>query len=167
MKEKTTTCPACSKKKLIVVEVPYEIPYFGKVRFLTMNCTNCKYRKNEVETEGKRKPAKYRIEIGSPEDLSIRVVKDSQATVSIPGVIKVESSPASNGYITNIEGVLIKLKNAISFAESDLEDESMKKKARVLEKKIDDAIKGKEKLVLEIDDIAGNSAIISDKAERS
>ena len=44
--------------------------------------------------------------------MHIRVVKSSEATVKIPHVCTIEPGTASNGYITNIEGILNEMKRA-------------------------------------------------------
>jgi zinc finger protein len=96
--------------------------------------------------------------------MKIRVVKSSNAIVKIPHVGSIEPGEASNGYITNIEGVLQRMKKMIEVLRDDSEDEEDKKKAKNLLKKLLRVMWGQEKLKIMIEDPSGNSAIISDKA---
>jgi len=159
-------CPICKKKTLVLIETLKEVPYFGKLLLFSMNCSSCKYHKSDVEAIEKKDPVTYSIEVDSEEDMKIRVIKSSEATVKIPHITTIESGPSSNGYITNIEGILNKVKAVIESARDNEEDPSAKKKAKKLLKKLNKVIWGQEKLKIIIEDKSGNSAIISDKAVR-
>ncbi len=132
-----------------------------------MECEGCGARKADVEPAERKEPCKYTLEVESEEDLNIKVVKSGEATLKIPHVITIESGPASEGYVTNVEGVLERVKKIIeSSADSDDEDGS-KDKARSLIKKLNKALVGREKIKIILEDPSGNSAIISDKAQKS
>jgi len=161
---KNQVCPICKKKTLTLMEDEKEVPYFGKVYFFSMNCSNCKYHKADVESAERRDPCKYNFEINSEDDLNVRVVKSSEATVKLPFIMAIEPGPSSNGYITNIEGILNRVKYAIEAARDGEEDKNAKKKAKNLLKKLQKVMWGQEKLKIIIEDPSGNSAIISDKA---
>lgn len=156
-------CPICKKKSLILKEEEVEVPYFGKVFIFSMNCSECGYNKSDIEPAERREPCKYTFEVDSEEDMNVKIVKSGEATIKIPHVITIEPGPASNGYITNVEGLLERVKKAIE-SSVDEEDEAAKKKAKNLIKKINKVIFGKEKLKIIIEDHSGNSAIISEKA---
>jgi zinc finger protein len=66
--------------------------------------------------------------------------------------------------VTNIEGILSRVKYQIESVKEMEEDEDDKKKAKNLLKKILNITWGKEKQRIIIEDPSGNSAIISDKA---
>ena len=157
-------CPVCSQKALALTEREQEIPYFGKVFLFSMSCGNCKFHKADIECAEEREPARYSIEVSGTADMSIRVVKSSQATVRVPYVADIEPGEASNGYVTNVEGLLQRIKHQIEVVRDTEEDDAAVKKARGLLKKINGAVLGEEKLKIIIDDPTGNSAIISDKA---
>ena len=114
----------------------------------------------------KKQGMQYTLEINSEDDMSIKVVKSSGATVKIPRIITMESGPASNGYITNVEGVLERVKKIIESAAESEDDKDAKKKAKKMIKKINNAILGRDKLKLVISDPSGNSTIISDKVKK-
>ena len=157
-------CPICSQKALTLMEREEEIPYFGKVYIFSMNCSNCKFHKADVEAIEEKEPAKYTIEISGEEDIKIRIVKSSEATVKIPHVTTITPGPASIGYVSNIEGILNRVKHQIEVLRDESEEKSDKKKAKNLLKKLQKVMWGQETLKIIIEDPSGNSAIISDKA---
>lgn len=161
-------CHFCGEKKLVLREEEIDIPYFGKVYVLSMECEACGYRKADVEPAEQKEPCRYTLEIASEEDLTIRVVKSGEATVRIPHVITIEPGPASEGYVTNIEGLLERVKKMIeSSIDEEDDDDNAKQKARNLIKKMNKALVGREKLKIVIEDPTGHSAIISQKAQKS
>ena len=157
-------CPMCHQKTLSLMEDETEIPYFGKVFLFSMNCKNCKYHIADVESAEQKEPAKYIFELSKVDDLNVRVVKSGSATVKIPHVTEITPGPASNGFVSNIEGILNRVKSAIETARDSEEGEDAKQKAKNLLKKLFRARCGEEKLKIIIEDPTGNSAIISDKA---
>jgi len=157
------TCPFCGKKTLTLRETETEVPYFGKVYLYSMECSSCNFRKNDVEIVERKQPKKQTFVLESEEDLKVRVVKSSEATVKIHYVGEITPGPASNGYITNIEGLIRRMLKQIEFAYESEEDPDVKKKAKKLIKKLKKALMGYEKLKITIEDPSGNSAIISEK----
>jgi len=160
-------CPLCGHNSLILTEKEVEVPYFGKVFLFSMTCNECKYHKADVESTEQKEPVKYEFEISSEDDMKVRVVKSSEATVKLPHIASITPGPASQGYVTNIEGILSRVKYQIESAKEMEEDEEAKKKAKNLLKKILNITWGKEKQKIIIEDPSGNSAIISDKAVKS
>lgn len=160
-------CPICHKKTLTLTEAEKEIPYFGKMYLFSMSCSNCRYHKADVEAAEKHGPSKWAIEISGEKDMKIRVVKSSTADIKIPFITTIESGPASSGYITNVEGVLNRVKRIIEDVRDNAEDKSERKKAKNLLKKLQKVVWGSEKLKIIIEDKEGNSAIISEKAVKS
>ena len=160
-------CPLCNEKTLILTERDTEVPYFGKVYLFSMTCNNCKYHKADIEAMEQKEPVKYEFEITSEEDMKVRVVKSAEATVKLPHIATISPGPAAQGYVTNIEGILSRVKYQIEAAKEIEEEEEDKKKAKNLLKKILNITWGKEKQKLIIEDPSGNSAIISDKAVKS
>ena len=132
-----------------------------------MTCSNCKYHKADIEAAEKKEPCKYTFEINNENDMKVRVVKGSGATVKIPHITTITPGPASQGFVTNIEGILNRVKYQIETARDTAEDDSDKKKAKNLLKKLMKIMWGQEKQKIIIEDPSGNSAIISDRAEKS
>ncbi len=157
-------CPLCHEKTLVLTERETEVPYFGKVYLFSMTCDNCKYHMADIEAAEQKEPVKYEFEISSENDMKVRVVKSAQAIVKLPHLATIIPGPASQGYVTNIEGILNRVKYQIESLKEMEENEEDKKKAKNLLKKITRIILGQEKQKLIIKDPSGNSAIISDKA---
>lgn len=162
---KNQKCPMCHKNTLALTEDEKEIPYFGKVFIFSMNCSACKYKVSDVESATKKLPSKYTFTIEKNKDMKIRIVKSSNATIKIPQLrMSVKPGPASEGYISNIEGILDRFVKIIE-SEKQSEDEKIRKHAKNLLKKIRKVKYGDIKLKIIIEDPAGNSAIISEKAK--
>ncbi|MDP6600177.1 MAG: ZPR1 zinc finger domain-containing protein [Candidatus Woesearchaeota archaeon] len=160
-------CPLCHKKTLALMEKETEVPYFGKVFLFSMTCSNCKYHKSDVEAAERKEPCKYTFEISNEKDMKVRIVKSAEATVKIPHITAITPGPAAQGFVTNIEGILNRIKYQIETARDTAEDNDDKKKAKNLLKKLMKIMWGQEKQKIIIEDPSGNSAIISDKAEKS
>jgi zinc finger protein len=163
---KNQPCPICKKNALTLHEDEQEIPYFGKIAVFGMQCSECGFKKSDVEALEQKEPCKYTFEISSEEDMKVRVVKSSEATVKIPHIVSIEPGPASEGYVTNIEGILERAKDAVESMRDADEDPVAQKKCKNMLKKIQRVMWGREKLKVIIEDPTGNSAIISDKAEK-
>ncbi len=157
-------CPVCGKNGATLTEEEIEVPYFGRLFIFSITCRECGFHQADCEAAEQREPARYEIEISSEDDMNIRIVKSSQATVKIPHVTTITPGPASNGYVSNVEGLLKRVKDQIEHAKDSEEDEEIKKKAKNLLKKLQKVMWGQEKLKIIIEDPSGNSAIISDKA---
>lgn len=163
---KAQPCPFCGEKKMILREEDMDIPYFGKVFVFSMECEACGTKKSDVEPMERKEPCRYTLEVTSEEDLNIRVVKSGEATVKIPHVITIEPGPASSGYVTNVEGLLQKVKEIVQSTIDDEDDEVGAKKAKNMVKKLNKAMAGQEPIKIIIEDPSGHSAIISDKAQK-
>lgn len=159
-------CPMCQKNTLALYETEQDIPHFGKVFLFGMNCSNieCNYKQNDVEVEKQGEPSKIEFTISNPKDLNIRVVKSSEATVKIPQLkMEVEPGVASDGYVSNIEGLLQRFKKILEAERDTAEEDDVKKKVKNLLKKLWRVECGDEELKIIIEDPSGNSAIISEK----
>ena len=157
-------CPICGEPKAILMEQENDIPYFGKVYIFSITCNACKFHKADVECAETKKPTKYSLELTDEKDANIRIVKSSAATVKIPHVTTITPGEVSNGFVTNVEGLLNRVKQQITFIERESDDIVERKKARKLLKKINRGLMGDAKLKIIIEDPSGNSAIISEKA---
>jgi zinc finger protein len=158
-------CPFCHEKTLVLMDTKKEIPYFGTCFLFAMDCSNCGYHKSDIELEKDQEPSRYSVEIDNEKDMSIRIVKSSNATIRLPHVGDIQPGPTSNGYITNVEGILNRMvKQLENIRDNEEEEEENRKKARNMIKKLHKVIWGQEKQKLIIEDPSGNSAIISEKA---
>ena len=160
-------CPICNNKTLTLMEEDKEIPYYGKCFIFSMTCSNCKYHKADVEAAEQREPSRYTLEISSEDDMKIRVVRSGEGTINLVRITKIEGGPESNGYVTNVEGIINRIRSQIESVRDNDEDSDVKKRCKNLLKKLTKIAWGQEKAKLVIEDPTGNSAIISDKAVKS
>ncbi|MCC7572705.1 MAG: ZPR1 zinc finger domain-containing protein [Candidatus Methanofastidiosum sp.] len=157
-------CPSCNKKTLRVNNTVISIPYFGEVLDFTILCSNCGYRRADIMPIELKEPSRYSLNVESACDVSIRIVKSSTCTIKIPelGVI-VEPGPLSEGYISNVEGLLSRISKVISMGMKMGQDEE-KKNGQELIDRINKLIEGEETVCIILEDPLGYSAIASDKA---
>ena len=163
---KNQKCPMCGKDKLTLTEEDYNIPHFGKCFLMTMHCDSCHYHISDVESEENKGSIKITFEVEKEEDMKVRVIKSSEATVKIPQMrMSMEPGAASTGFLSNIEGLLNRFKKIIESERDNADDLSIRKKAKNLLKKLWKVELGDEKLKIIIEDPSGNSAIVSERAE--
>ncbi len=152
-------CPSCRREGVKVNFHRHEIKYFGEVMESVISC-DCGYRHVDVLILGEKEPVRYRIKIEDEEDMNIRVVRSGNSTIEIPELgVKITPGVASEGYITNIEGVLTRVEDVLV----SLKGWEGKEKADELLVRIEGIKRGEEVVNLIIEDPSGNSTIISDK----
>jgi zinc finger protein len=121
-----------------------------------------------VECAEPKPPARYTLDVTCEDDMKIRVVRSSEGTIKIPRIGSIEPGAAANGYVTNVEGVLTRIKDQLEHLKDDSEeDDETKDKARSMIKKLNRVMWGQESVKLIIEDPTGNSAIVSDKAVKT
>lgn len=159
-------CPACGNKTLSLMEQEIEIPFFGNAFMFSMDCSteDCNYHQADVELAENHGPVKIEYEIDSEDDMNVRVVKSAAATLKIPRIMTIEPGEASNGYVTNIEGILSRVKRMLEKTRDDSDDKAVTKKCKNMIKKVQNIMWGHDKIKITIEDPSGNSAIISEKA---
>lgn len=160
-------CPMCMTKNLTLTETTSEVPYFGKLFIFSMHCSNCHYYKSDVEAAEAKEPSKYTFEVQGKNDLTVRVVRSSEGLVKISSVGSLEPGVNAEGFVTNIEGLIMRFKKQIETLRDTAEEEEDKKTAKNLLKKLQNVLWGSEKLKIIIEDPSGNSAIVSEKAVKS
>lgn len=159
-------CPACGvegKAKSIMKEL--EIPHFGKVLETSIQCPECGFKHSDIIALEQREPAKYVLKINK-NTLTVRVVRSQSATVSIPEIgVKVEPGPKSEGYVTNVEGILNRFEDAVKKAMNLFDDDESQINGKNILAKIEELKNGDETATLIIQDPFGQSNIVSDKAK--
>ncbi|HUK49670.1 MAG TPA: ZPR1 zinc finger domain-containing protein [Terriglobales bacterium] len=154
-------CPSCDAESMLTSQNEYEVEHFGAVLISVAACDKCGYRHTDVLTLTEREPIALKARINSLEDLNMRVIKSGTATVTIPEFnASITPGPYSEGYITNVEGLLIKIEDALTFMLSTAKGKRLRKGERML-KQMRDARDAKPHFTLMIKDPFGNSAIIS------
>jgi zinc finger protein len=108
----------------------------------------------------------HKLEISSVDDMNIRVIRSSTAMIELPEFeIKIEPGSASEAYISNIEGVLVRISDVIEQADRFTENNEKNLKVKELLTRIEELRKGIGRATLILSDPMGNSAIISDKTK--
>ena len=159
-------CPACGIEgvaKSIMKEL--EIPHFGKVMETTLLCPSCGFKHSDIIALEQKDPAKYVLEINK-NNLSVRVVRSQSATVCIPEIgVKVEPGPKSEGYVTNVEGVLTRFESAVKKALNLFDDEQSQNNAKKILGEIEELKNGEKTATLIILDPFGQSNVVSENVE--
>jgi zinc finger protein len=142
-------------------QTEYEVEHFGAVLLTVAICQRCGYRHTDVMNLTDRQPLALSVKIGSLEDLNIRVIKSGTATVSIPEFkATITPGPHSEGYISNVEGILLKIEDALTFMLSSAKGQRLRK-GEIMLRKMQAARNSKPRFTLIIRDPLGNSAIVS------
>jgi len=161
------TCPLCGKVAELIT-VKYEIPYFNEVLLTSVSC-ECGFRHSDCVVLGVKDPVRYKLRVKGS-NLFTKVVRSTSGTIRVPelGVV-VEPGPASQAFITNLEGVLDRIKDVVLMAMRWKTEEGDKKavvRCEEILKMIENVIEGKNELTLIIEDPFGNSLIASPEAEK-
>ncbi|MFH1224278.1 MAG: ZPR1 zinc finger domain-containing protein [Candidatus Diapherotrites archaeon] len=155
-------CANCGEPAKIVQTVR-AVQHFGKVIMLTMSCPACGFRFVDVFSAGVRKPSRFEAKVSGANDLRTKIVRSSSSTIRIPELgVTIEPAALSEGYISNLEGLLERIESAASILASSADGEGKPNADAALEK-IRSAKNGSEKFTVIIEDPLGNSALIGKK----
>ncbi|MFA5396420.1 MAG: ZPR1 zinc finger domain-containing protein [Methanomicrobiales archaeon] len=159
-------CLQCSEE----IEYLYktiEIPYFSDALITTVICPSCGFRSVDVMILGENEPARYTLAVSAPKDMEARVVRSTTSTIELPELgILAEPGPICEGFITNVEGVLVRMIDVVNRVISWSEGEELER-AEALKVRIEDMRSGNVPFTLVIQDQDGNSAIIHPNAVKS
>jgi len=156
-------CPSCGRELKVVVST-YDVPFFGNVLLTSISC-ECGFKHADSVVVGEKEPVRYTIKI-SRENLFTKVIRSTSGTIRIPEIgVAVEPGPASQAFITNLEGVLDRVESVVRTAMRwNSEDEEKVKRCKWILERIRNTIEGDEELTLILEDPLGNSLIVSDDA---
>lgn len=154
-------CPSCDTESMLTSQTEYQVEHFGSVLLSVATCQKCGYRHTDVITLAEREAIALTARINSLEDLKMRVIKSGTATVSIREFgATITPGPYSEGYISNVEGILGRIEDALTFMLTTAEGKRLKKGEKML-KQIRMARDTSPRFTLVIKDPLGNSAIVS------
>ena len=163
----TSSCPICNAEITFDWETK-DIPHFGEAMVIAGVCESCGFRISDTILLNQGEPVRYTITIEDVEDLNARVIRSTSGTIRLPELgIDVEPGPASDAYISNVEGVLQKVKGIVAFATKSARDAGVEENAlrgECIIERIEQAMNGVGPLTVILEDPLGNSAIISEKA---
>ena len=160
-------CPICGAKGTFQVNGRIDnIPYFGETMETLAACSNCKFKHADVTHLGEHEPMRHEFLIASEDDMMVRVVRSSTGTIKVPELgVTVKPCSASEGYVTNIEGVLYRIEKAIRLA-IERTDQIRRRRGESKLKKLEDIRRGGVKVRIIMMDPFGNSAIADRGAKK-
>ena len=111
-----------------------------------------------------REPVHFELKVRDLDDLNARVVRSTSGTIRIPELgIDIEPGPASESFVSNIEGVLERVEEILEMVER-WGEAGKTERAHELMSIIERIKAGEHEVTVIIEDPLGNSAIIAEKA---
>lgn len=139
------------------------IPYLREVMYVSATC-ECGFRFADTLLLSQREPARYELYVKDSEELNTRVVRSTSGTIRLPELgIVIEPGPASESFVSNVEGVLQRARRVVEML---ARDGATQNRAEEVLQQIDEACEqGGITIILE--DPRGNSAILSPQARKT
>lgn len=160
-----TSCPQC-EKQCTIIQVPETIPLFGQIILQTIACTHCGFKWSDVMSVEVHEPIGYEAKIESEKDLEIKLVRNSSGTVEIPELgVTLEPASLSEGFFTNMEGLLERVENVLHMMIRSGTPEQ-KKGAEEVMKLLKKCKEGKHPFTVRVLDPFGGSALIGKNVTR-
>ncbi|MDR3101900.1 MAG: ZPR1 zinc finger domain-containing protein [Methanocalculaceae archaeon] len=159
-------CPDCGREIEYIYDTEY-IPYFSDMLLLSGVCPDCGFRITDTMILNDHEPCRWEMKASTPEDLDVRVIRSMQGEVDIPEFgINIYPGPACSGFVSNMEGVLMRAEDAVRRVLLSCEGEEVAAANELLEK-IDKARRSEHQFTVIITDPSGNSGIVSPKAVKT
>ncbi|WP_287587620.1 ZPR1 zinc finger domain-containing protein [Candidatus Borrarchaeum sp.] len=153
-------CPVCNNPTMKVTAREIDVPHFGQTLLYSSLCRNCGFRQSWSYPLEESSPHRYTLYVSDPSDLTSRVIKSNTASIKIPELgFSMESKMSSDPFITNVEGVLQRVKAATQTLNSWADSKEEKEKIEKVFQKIEKAIAGELPFHLIIEDPLGISTI--------
>jgi zinc finger protein len=141
------------------------IPYFGDILEVSIVC-GCGFKFVDTVILGQKDPLRHQMRVRSEGDLWARVIRSTSGTIRIPEWgIDIEPGPASEAYITNVEGIIERLQSVVNMARKWSETDEERRRAESLLDTMQVARDGKPDFTIIIEDPLGNSAVIGEGVE--
>lgn len=171
-------CPVCQDGELGLSTEESDIPHFGKVIISSITCRECGFRSTDVVPVENRTPARFTLEVRNPDHLSVRVIRSSTSSVIMPELnIRIDPGTVQEGYVTNVEGVIVRIMAVLgqiirdlSERSEDVEDARERlEKAHKLKDRLtrvtDNFVDPDDGFTIVLEDPYGNSALVSDQID--
>jgi len=163
-------CLYCGSNNVEFKETYYDLPIVGKALLYSIFCNNCGFKKSDIILLEVKEPVRYRFVIENKSDLYTKIVRSNTGKIIFEEVgIEINPGIAAEIFITNLEGLILKVLDILDMARRfKLEEEDLEavKNANQIKQYLLDVLNGKKKLTIILEDIFGNSAILSEKAQR-
>lgn len=160
-------CPICGRDDLYIRDEFLNVPYLGDIMLSVVTCHSCGFRHSDIFITSQKEPTRYTYRIKDEYDMMVRVVRSTSGTVRIPEIeTTIEPGANSEAYITNVEGVLLRVERVLEMLERDAENEVVRERVVEVRKRLNSIREGEMEATLIIDDPLGNSAIIPPEERR-
>jgi len=159
-------CPACLERGLEYAAEPVDLPYLGTSLETMLRCLACGYRHTDFVLTDVKEPMRYSYVITKADDMMVRVVRSSSGTVRIPELgISIEPGVASEAFVSNLEGILVRVERVLDQLGRDAEDDEVRTRVTDLQDVLGALREGKgEPVTVILEDPFGNSAILGEGA---
>ena len=125
---------------------------------------DCGFRYSDTLILSQHEPMHYEMKVRSTDDLDARVVRSTSGTIRIPELgVEIEPGPASESFISNVEGVLERVERILDMVTRWGEEDKTTRALELLSSIIKTRA-GEYNITIIIDDPLGNSAIIAKNA---
>jgi len=155
-------CPVCGRDTLHVMEILYNDPVFGDLILYSNQCDNCGYRRTDIQYLNSRGPSRITYEVRDEEDVyRTYIFRSKNAKVFSPELgFEINPGPEAEAMITTMEGLLLRLLDVADSMEVLNEgDDAVVSKLREFKNRVRDALKGRFRFTVIIEDPTGNSTL--------
>ncbi len=159
-------CPACGQKGMDYNAEQVDLPYMGNSLETLLRCNGCGYRHSDFVLLDSKEPTRVSYRITESNDMMVRVVRGSSGTIRIPELgIMIEPGTASEAFISNIEGILVRIERVLDQLHRDAESDDTRTRIEALQTMLGDMRDGQaDPVTLILEDPFGNSSILAEKA---
>ncbi|HUR61432.1 MAG TPA: ZPR1 zinc finger domain-containing protein [Candidatus Thermoplasmatota archaeon] len=159
-------CPACGGRGLDYAGEEIDLPFLGKSLETLLQCEACGYRHTDFVLTDVHEPTRVKYTVATGDDMMARVVRSSSGTIRIPELgVTIEPGVASEAFISNVEGVLVRIERVLDQLGRDAEEPEMRERIMELQDRLGLMRDGKAPPVtLMLEDPFGNSRILAEGA---
>ncbi|MGB0652518.1 MAG: ZPR1 zinc finger domain-containing protein [Thermoplasmatota archaeon] len=159
-------CPACGTQGMDYTAETVDLPYLGESLETLIRCDHCGYKHADFVLTETKEPTRWSYRITDGDDMMVRVVRSSSGTVRIPELgIEIEPGLASEAFISNIEGILVRVERVLAQLHTDAESDDALGRIEALQNVLGAMRDGQaDPATLVLEDPFGNSSILAEKA---
>ncbi len=159
-------CPGCDGRGLSYTTENVDLPFLGMSLEVLLRCESCGYRHTDFVLTEHREPTRYSYTVRTGDDMMVRVVRSGSGTIRIPELgITIEPGAASEAFVSNIEGILVRVERILDQLLRDAEDDAQRTRILDLLETMGKMREGQaEPVTVILEDPFGNSAILAEGA---
>ncbi len=161
-------CPVCTKISLKLSRTLYNLPDGDDIFIILLECEECNYRKTDmVKMFSAFQPGEYHLTVDDS-DFTHKIFRGSTGNIEIDEIgMSIERGPAATFDFTNIEGILLKMKEKLQYFLDSTPIESLEwKNANEAFKRLNNCLAGKMPFKLILKDPDGGSYITPSNEEK-